>query len=118
MRPSHLAALSGCAMGGAARLNPSFSLGGLDGSAISGHASTPGKVIGPSFAAEEVADVIEAVLADGSVLSRWTPLVKDNVGYDIPGLLAGSEGVVHGYGHGQAGRAETDTNQVKVRIEI
>ncbi|MBC7994222.1 MAG: nitrite reductase, partial [Rhizobacter sp.] len=28
----------------------------------SGHASTPGKVIGPSFAAEEVADVIEAVL--------------------------------------------------------
>lgn len=38
------------------------SLGGLDGSAISGHTSTPGKVIGPSFAAEEVADVIEAVL--------------------------------------------------------
>ena len=38
------------------------SLGGLDGSAIGGHASTPGKVIGPSFAAEEVADVIEAVL--------------------------------------------------------
>ncbi len=38
------------------------SLGGLDGSAISGHDSTPGKVIGPSFAAEEVADVVEAVL--------------------------------------------------------
>ncbi|MEO8154673.1 MAG: nitrite/sulfite reductase [Rhizobacter sp.] len=38
------------------------SLGGLDGSALSGHASTPGKVIGPSFAADEVADVIEAVL--------------------------------------------------------
>ena len=38
------------------------SLGGLDGSAISGHASTPGKVIGPSFAADEVADVIEAVI--------------------------------------------------------
>jgi sulfite reductase (NADPH) hemoprotein beta-component len=38
------------------------SLGGLDGSAIGGHASTPGKVIGPSFAAEEVADVIEAVI--------------------------------------------------------
>jgi sulfite reductase (NADPH) hemoprotein beta-component len=37
-------------------------LGGLDGSAISGHSSTPGKVIGPSFAADEVADVIEAVL--------------------------------------------------------
>ncbi len=38
------------------------SLGGLDGSAISGHASTPGKVIGPSFSADEVTDVIEAVL--------------------------------------------------------
>jgi len=37
-------------------------LGGLDGSAISGHQSTPGKVIGPSFAADEVPDVIEAVL--------------------------------------------------------
>ncbi len=37
-------------------------LAGLDGSAISGHASTPGKVIGPSFAADEVVDVIEAVL--------------------------------------------------------
>ena len=38
------------------------SLGGLDGSAISGNASTPGKVIGPSFSADEVADVIEAVI--------------------------------------------------------
>jgi sulfite reductase (NADPH) hemoprotein beta-component len=39
-----------------------ITLGGLDGSAISGHASTPGKVIGPSFAADEVPDVIEAVI--------------------------------------------------------
>jgi sulfite reductase (NADPH) hemoprotein beta-component len=37
------------------------SLGGSDGSTLSG-ASVPGKVIGPSFAAEEVADVIEAVI--------------------------------------------------------
>ena len=37
------------------------SLGGSDGSKISGD-STPGKVIGPSFAAEEVPDVIEAVI--------------------------------------------------------
>ncbi|HEX6363772.1 MAG TPA: nitrite/sulfite reductase [Albitalea sp.] len=37
-------------------------LGGLDGSALSGHASAAGKVIGPSFAAEEVADVVEAVI--------------------------------------------------------
>jgi len=37
-------------------------LGGLDGSALSGHASTPGKVIGPSFSADEVADVVEAII--------------------------------------------------------
>jgi sulfite reductase (NADPH) hemoprotein beta-component len=37
------------------------SLGGSDGSLISG-GSVPGKVIGPSFAADEVADVIEAVI--------------------------------------------------------
>jgi len=37
------------------------SLGGSDGSTLSGTA-TPGKVIGPSFAASEVADVVEALL--------------------------------------------------------
>ncbi|EKT84794.1 FAD-linked oxidase [Rhodococcus opacus M213] len=37
---------------------------------------------------------VEAVLSDGAVLSRWIPLVKDNVGYDLPGLLAGSEGTL------------------------
>ena len=37
------------------------SLGGSDGSTISG-AAVAGKVIGPSFAAEEVADVVEAVI--------------------------------------------------------
>lgn len=37
---------------------------------------------------------IEAVLADGSVLRRYKALAKDNVGYDLPGLLAGSEGTL------------------------
>ncbi|MBD0022737.1 FAD-binding protein [Gordonia pseudamarae] len=37
---------------------------------------------------------IEAVLADGRILRRWSPLIKDNVGYDLPGLLAGSEGTL------------------------
>jgi sulfite reductase (NADPH) hemoprotein beta-component len=37
------------------------SLGGSDGSTLSG-APVPGKVIGPSFAADEVADAIEAVV--------------------------------------------------------
>ncbi len=38
-----------------------LTLGGSDGSTLSG-AATPGKVIGPSFAADEIADAIEAVL--------------------------------------------------------
>ena len=38
-----------------------ISLGGSDGSTISGD-SLPGKVIGPSFAADEVADVLESVI--------------------------------------------------------
>jgi sulfite reductase (NADPH) hemoprotein beta-component len=38
-----------------------ISLGGSDGSTLSG-TSVPGKVIGPSFAADEVADVIESVI--------------------------------------------------------
>ncbi|WOC13154.1 FAD-binding oxidoreductase [Gordonia sp. MP11Mi] len=37
---------------------------------------------------------IEAVLACGDVLRRWRPLRKDNVGYHLPGLLAGSEGTL------------------------
>jgi FAD/FMN-containing dehydrogenase len=37
---------------------------------------------------------VEAVLADGSVVSRLAGLVKDNAGYDLPALLAGSEGTL------------------------
>jgi sulfite reductase (NADPH) hemoprotein beta-component len=39
-----------------------LTLGGSDGSTASG-GSAPGKVIGPSFAADEIADAVEAVLA-------------------------------------------------------
>ncbi len=39
-----------------------LTLGGSDGTTASG-ASVPGKVIGPSFAADEIADAIEAVIA-------------------------------------------------------
>jgi len=38
-----------------------ITLGGADGSTLSG-AATPGKVIGPSFAADEVPDVIESIV--------------------------------------------------------
>jgi FAD/FMN-containing dehydrogenase len=37
---------------------------------------------------------IEAVLADGSVVSRLAGLAKDNTGYDLAGLLTGSEGTL------------------------
>ena len=37
---------------------------------------------------------LEAVLADGSVLSRMAGLAKDGTGYDLVGLLAGSEGTL------------------------
>jgi FAD/FMN-containing dehydrogenase len=37
---------------------------------------------------------VEAVLTDGSVLSRMTGLAADNTGYDLAQLLAGSEGTL------------------------
>jgi len=37
---------------------------------------------------------LEAVLTDGSVISRLEPLPKDNTGYDLVGLLTGSEGTL------------------------
>ncbi|TSD46853.1 FAD-binding oxidoreductase [Rhodococcus sp. KBS0724] len=37
---------------------------------------------------------VEAVLSDGRVLTRWKALTKDNVGYDLPGLLTGAEGTL------------------------
>ncbi|MBD0293290.1 MAG: FAD-binding oxidoreductase [Jiangellaceae bacterium] len=47
------------------------------------HGTTRAQVVG-----------VEAVLADGAVLRRWTGLAKDNVGYDLVGLLTGSEGTL------------------------
>ena len=37
---------------------------------------------------------LEAVLPNGEVLSRMQGLAKDNSGYDLPGLLTGSEGTL------------------------
>lgn len=37
---------------------------------------------------------LEAVLADGAVVSRMAGLTKDNAGYDLPALLVGSEGTL------------------------
>jgi FAD/FMN-containing dehydrogenase len=37
---------------------------------------------------------LEAVLADGSVITQLSPLAKDNTGYDLTRLLIGSEGTL------------------------
>jgi FAD/FMN-containing dehydrogenase len=37
---------------------------------------------------------VEAALSDGTIVSHLSGLVKDNTGYDYPGLLAGSEGTL------------------------
>src|SRR6185312_11383494 len=37
---------------------------------------------------------LEAVLADGSVISRLSGLLKDNAGLDLPALIVGSEGTL------------------------
>jgi len=37
---------------------------------------------------------LEAVLGDGRVVRRLAGLLKDNAGYDLPGLLVGSEGTL------------------------
>jgi FAD/FMN-containing dehydrogenase len=37
---------------------------------------------------------VEAVLADGRVVRHLDGLEKDNTGYDLPGLLCGSEGTL------------------------
>jgi FAD/FMN-containing dehydrogenase len=37
---------------------------------------------------------VEAVLADGRVISHLSGLVKDNTGYDLAGLVCGSEGTL------------------------
>ena len=37
---------------------------------------------------------IEAVLPDGRVLDRMSAMAKDSTGYDMPGLLTGSEGTL------------------------
>ncbi len=47
------------------------------------HGATRAQVVG-----------LEAVLADGGVVSRLGGVVADGVGYDLPGLLVGSEGTL------------------------
>lgn len=79
-----------------ARLDPTLDFGSRDSCTIGGvvacdaggaralrHGTAHAHVVG-----------LEAVMADGSVISRLTGLTKDNAGYDLPALLIGSEGTL------------------------
>jgi FAD/FMN-containing dehydrogenase len=71
-----LAARSQCSVGGLIATNA----GGIR---VVRHGSMRAQVAG-----------VEAVLADGSVVSRLAPPAKDNTGYDLSQLLCGSEGTL------------------------
>jgi FAD/FMN-containing dehydrogenase len=87
--------------------------------ALHGHAAEAGMVYGVDLASRDSATVggtiatnaggvnvvkygstrsqvigLEAVLPDGQVLRRMAALAKDSTGYDLPGLLTGSEGTL------------------------
>jgi FAD/FMN-containing dehydrogenase len=71
-----LAARDSATVGGTVATNA----GGLR---VMRHGATRAQVVG-----------IEAVLGDGSVISHLGGLLKDNTGYDLAGLLCGSEGTL------------------------
>ncbi|MFJ8017887.1 FAD-binding oxidoreductase [Streptomyces sp. NPDC096339] len=78
----------GCDFGVDLASRDSATLGGMiatnaGGERVVRHGTTRANVAG-----------VEAVLADGSVLDRLAGLPKDNTGYDLTGLLVGSEGTL------------------------
>jgi FAD/FMN-containing dehydrogenase len=82
------AAAAGLAYGVDLAARDSATLGGTIATNAGGvnvlrHGATRSQVVG-----------VEAVLADGRVLSRMQGLAKDSTGYDLPGLLTGSEGTL------------------------
>lgn len=82
------AAASGLAYGVDFAARDSATVGGTVATNAGGirvvrHGSTRQQVVG-----------IEAVLPDGGVVRRLEGLVKENVGYDLAGLLTGSEGTL------------------------
>lgn len=70
------AARDSCTIGGAVACN-------AGGARALSHGTARARVAG-----------LEAVLADGTVVTRMAGLAKDNAGYDLPSLLVGSEGTL------------------------
>jgi FAD/FMN-containing dehydrogenase len=89
-----LAAVQAAALA-ADRLFP-LSLGSEGSCQIGGNLATNagGTAVLRHGSARELTLGIEAVLADGSVMSQLAPLRKDNTGYDLRNLLIGSEGTL------------------------
>ncbi len=70
--------------------------GGRSGATIGGMVATnAGGTLAARFGSMRAQVVgLEAVLADGTIVRRLAGLLKDNAGYDWPGLLVGSEGTL------------------------
>ncbi|HEX5996885.1 MAG TPA: FAD-binding oxidoreductase [Jiangellales bacterium] len=84
----NVAAAAGLVLGIDLAARDSATLGGVVATNAGGlrvvrHGSTRSQLLGA-----------EIVLGDGSVVRRWSGLAKDNAGYDLPGLVAGSEGTL------------------------
>ncbi len=80
----------------AAGLEYGVDLGGRDTATIGGTVATNAggiHVVAHGMTRANICGV-EAVLADGTVLSPMSGLIKDNTGFDLPGLLCGSEGTL------------------------
>jgi FAD/FMN-containing dehydrogenase len=82
------ASAAGAAVGVDLAARDSATLGGIAATNAGGE-----RVLRHGTARAQIAG-IEAVLAGGGVLRRMTGLPKDNVGYDLTGLLVGSEGTL------------------------
>ncbi len=79
-----------------AGLDPTLDFGARDSCSIGGVVSCDAggaRALRHGTARAHVAG-LEAVMADGSVISRLSGLTKDNAGYDLPALLVGSEGTL------------------------
>ncbi len=78
------------------RWEPGVDLGARDSATIGGMVATNAggtRVLRHGMMRRNVVGV-EAVLADGTVLGHLAGLEKDNTGYDLAGLLCGSEGTL------------------------
>ena len=99
---AQLRAGAGVTLAGAQRaarargLELALDLAARDGATLGGLAACDAgglRALRHGTARDQIAGV-EAVLADGAVISRMSGLLKDNAGYDLGALLIGSEGTL------------------------